>query len=105
METVHCEDFSVTTINVVNRTDLNKVVDAEEELNNLVTCETPNTVVLALANILTASIVTRSGKKLSDVCMNEDLWWCMLKKLAVTVLSPRAKSRFERLLLDLVKLT
>ena len=32
-------------------------------------------VVLAFANTLTPSIATRSGQKLTELRMNEDLWW------------------------------
>ena len=42
---------------------------------------------------------------LSDVCVNEDFWWSVLMMQAVTVLLSRATSKFERLVLDLVKLT
>ena len=56
-------------IHVVNSTDLNKHVDAEEELDSLVTDEIIDTVVLALANTLTPSFATLSDQKL---CMNED---------------------------------
>ena len=35
----------------------------------------PDAVVLALANMFTPSIAARSDQKLSDVRMNEDLWW------------------------------
>ena len=35
----------------------------------------PAAPVLALANTLTPSIATRSGQKLTDVCINEDFWW------------------------------
>ena len=92
VETVHCEDLSFTVwgvggqvevhplwrhfyqgphglIHVVNSTDLNKVVDAQEELNNLVKNETPDAVVLVLANTLTHSIASCPGQK-SGVNMN-----------------------------------
>ena len=92
VETVQCEDLGFTVwgvkgqlkihplwrhfcqgprclTNVVKSTDLNKNVDAEEEIDNLVRNEIPDTVVLALANTLTPSVATLSGQKLSDVCM------------------------------------
>ena len=97
VETVQCKDFGFTVwgvggqvevhplwrhfyqgqsglIYVVNSNDRNKVADAEEELNKLGKDEMPDAVVLALANTLTPSIATRR-QKLSDVVMNEDLWW------------------------------
>ena len=42
--------------------------------NKLIKDEMPDAVVLALANTLTPSIGTRSGKILTDVRMNENLW-------------------------------
>ena len=48
-------------IYVVNSTDLNKNVDAEDELDSFVTNEIFDMVVLALANTLTPSIATLSG--------------------------------------------
>ena len=127
VETVQCKDLSFTVwgvggqakvhplwrhfyqgprgqIYVANSTDLNKVVDAEEELKNLVKNETLDAIVLALANTHTPFVATCSGQKLSDVRMNEDLWCGMLMKQAVTLLSLRAKSRLERRVLDFVKL-
>ena len=80
-----------------------KVVDAAEELSNFVKHETPDAVVLVLANTLTLSIATCSGRKLSDARMRIS-GEGMLMKQAVTVLSPRAKPRLKRLVLDLVKL-
>ena len=53
----------------------NKVVDAEGELNNFVKNELHDAAVLGLSNTLTPSTSTRSGQKLFDVRMNEDLWW------------------------------
>ena len=114
--TVQCEDLSFTVwsvggqveihplwrlfyqgprglTNVVNSTDQNKNVDAEEELDNLVMNKIPDTVVLA-----TPSIATLSGQKLSDLCMNEDHWWSYASEAggesAVTVgkVQPRAPS-------------
>ena len=80
-------------INFVNSNDRNKVVDAEEELTKLV------------KHTFTPSIATLSGQKLCDVRMNEDLWREYADGAGGDRLSPRAKSRPERLVLDLVKLT
>ena len=43
--------------------------------NISVMIEIPDAVVLRLANTLTPFIATRSGQRLYDVRMNEDLWW------------------------------
>ena len=62
-------------IYVANSNGRNKVADAKEELNEMIEDEMRDAVVLAFANTLTPSIATRSGKRLTDVGKNEDLWW------------------------------
>ena len=66
--------------------------------------ELPDAVVLALARTLTLSTATRSGQKLLDVRSRVSVGG-MLMEQAATVLSPRAKSGPERLVLDMVNLT
>ena len=53
-------------IYVVNSGDRNKVVDAPDELSKSVKGEALDMVVFAVANTLTSSTVTRSGKELTD---------------------------------------
>ena len=87
-------------INVVNSTDRNHVVDAEEGRDKLT-----DAIVFAFANTLTSSTATCSGKKLTDVCMKEDLWWWYAYGTGDDSAVTEEKSRFESLVLDLVKPT
>ena len=115
VETVQCKDLGFTVwgvggqvevyplwrhfhqglsgpIYVVNSNDRNKVVDAGEELNKLVKD--------AIGYGCARSREHTHALKLSAVRMNEDVWWGMLMEKAVVLLSPRAKSRPDRLVLD-----
>ena len=125
VETVQCEDLSFTVwsvggqveihplwrlfyqgprglTNVVNSTDQNTNVAAEEELDSLVMNEILDTVVLA-----TPSIATLSGQKLSDLCMNEDHWWSYASEAggesAVTAGKVQARALGSRLALAHVR--
>ena len=70
----HFQDTTGLTY-VVNSNDRDKVANAQEEVNKMIEGAMRDAVVLALGNTLTPSIATRSGKKLTDVRKNEDLWW------------------------------
>ena len=105
METVECKNLSFTVWSVGGQDKIPPPVASflpvYERSDLMIEDEMHDAVVLAFANTLTYSIATRLGKKMTDVRINEDLWWWHADGAGGdSAFSGGAKSRLQRLVLD-----
>ena len=78
VETVECKNLSFTVERRRPGQDSPPVASflpGYERSDLMIEDEMHDAVVLAFANTLTYSIATRLGEKMTDVRINEDLWW------------------------------